>query len=513
MRAWRGAFVSLFPELLSSFGMPFMILLPAAIGTFLLVNLLCACVALGVGFAAGVWFFGAKMVRPATPAPAKKPAKNNDDTKRANERAAMAASRVADLAKNVASDVGDHVAKMKAISADLAGIDRESAEANGAVFTALDQMLAANTELQDRLAQAEKQLETQAAEIKAHESEARTDSLTNISNRRAFDDELKRRLSEWQRKRIPCTLVLLDIDFFKKFNDTHGHQVGDEVLRQVARVLKAQSRESDLPCRYGGEEFGVILPTTDAPSARIVAERIRAAIEESVTQYEGKTLKVTCSIGMSQFEASDEVGGIIRRADEALYASKKAGRNCGHWLNAGNCVPINAPIEQPPAAEEAPATSPIAPRTTSGTTFIQMLKRRVTESHRFGIPLSVMHLKIEEYDIVSQKYGIGFARQMSDIAEPVLSKVLRESDVLAKLDLGEFVVMLPGKTQNEALLLVKKMRSATANCILPLVDRELHLQFVDGIVELKPKELAQELLARARQAAIPFTPTRRPVEA
>ena len=123
-----------------------MFLLPAAIGTFLIVNLLCACIALGIGFAAGVWFFGAKMAKPATPPPTKKPAaKPAEDPKRAAERAAMAAGRVADLAKNVASDVGDHAAKMKAISADLAGIDRESDGANAAVFTAMDQMIAANT--------------------------------------------------------------------------------------------------------------------------------------------------------------------------------------------------------------------------------------------------------------------------------------------------------------------------------------------------------------------------------
>ena len=279
-----------------------MFLLPAAIGTFLIVNLLCACIALGIGFAAGVWFFGAKMAKPATPPPAKKPpAKPAEDPKRAAERTAMAASRVADLAKNVASDVGDHAAKMKAISADLAGIDRESDGANAAVFTAMDQMIAANTQLQQRLEQAEKQLAVQAVEIKTHESEARTDSLTGLSNRRAFDDELKRRLGEWQRKGTPCTLVLMDIDFFKKFNDTHGHQVGDEVLRQVAKVLAKQSREMDIPCRYGGEEFAAILPATDAVNACKVAERIRAAIEASTTTCEGKTLKVTCSLGVSTF--------------------------------------------------------------------------------------------------------------------------------------------------------------------------------------------------------------------
>jgi diguanylate cyclase len=491
-----------------------MLFLSAAIGTYLVVNLLCACVALAVGFAAGVWFFGAKVSKPADSRQRKKPvAKANEESKRKAERAAMAAGRVADLAKNVATDVGDHAAKIQAISDDLAGIDRQSAEANTAVFSALDQMLAANAQLQERLAQAEKQLAVQAVEIKAHESEARTDSLTGLANRRAFDDELKRRISEWERKRIPCTLVLLDIDFFKKFNDTHGHQVGDEVLRQVAKVLKEQSRDSDLPCRYGGEEFGVILSTTDVASARTVAERIRQAVEASTTVCEGKSLKVTCSVGISQFESGDDVSQLIRRSDEALYASKKAGRNCGHWQNGGICLPLTAPVEVPPADEAlAEPVIPIDMRTTSGGTFIQMLKRRVAESHRFGIPLSVMHLKIEEYDVVRQKYGSAIARQMSDVAEPALSKVLREMDVLARLDLGEFVVMLPGKTQYEASIIAKKMRQATSHCILPLVDRPLSLKFNDGIAELKPNETAQEVLARARHSALPPAIVRRIVE-
>src|SRR3954463_7320424 len=336
-----------------------MFLLPAAIGTFLIVNLLCACIALGIGFAAGVWFFGAKMAKPVATPPAKKQAAKAEDQNRAAEQTAMAASRVADLAKNVASDVGDHAAKMKAISADLAGIDRESDDAHTAVFTAMDQMIAANTQLQQRLEQAEKQLAAQAVELKAHESEARTDSLTGLANRRAFDDELKRRFGEWQRKGTPCTLVLMDIDFFKKFNDTHGHQVGDEVLRQFAKVLAKQSREMDVPCRYGGEEFAVILPDTDSQNACKVAERIRAAIEASRTQCEGKSLKVTCSLGVSSFLADDDVPRLIRRADDALYTSKKAGRNCGHWHTGADQVPITeahqAPIAEPPAPPQPPA--------------------------------------------------------------------------------------------------------------------------------------------------------------
>ncbi len=494
-----------------------MFLLPAAVGTFLVVNLLCACIALGVGFAAGIWFVAAKMGKPAitppelTKKPSVKPAPVDDAKKNAErtaERAAMAASRVAELAQNVASDVGDHAAKMKAISADLAGIDRESGNANAAVFVAMDQMIAANATLQQRLEKAEQQLAAQAEEIKAHESEARTDSLTGLSNRRAFDDELKRRFGEWQRKGTPCTLILFDIDYFKKFNDTHGHQVGDEVLRQVAKALGKQSREMDVPCRYGGEEFAAILPATDAVSGCKVAERIRAAIEASTTIFGDKSLKVTCSLGVSQFQADDDVQRLIRRADDALYASKKAGRNCGYLHTGADQVPVvDAGHVKPVEVADSPSSSELGSDDSAeemspfGATFIQMLKRRVTESHRFGVPISILYLKIEDYDILCRKYGNAISRQIVETATPALEKALREMDVLAKLGNGEFVVMLPGSTLVEANQTAKRMSNAAVGCILPVVDRELQIILCTGAAELKPAESAQVLLARARQIA------------
>ena len=208
----------------------------------------------------------------------------------------------------------------------------------------------------------------------------------------------------------------------------------------------------DIPCRYGGEEFAAILPATDAVSACKVAERIRAAIEASTTTYEGKTLKVTCSLGVSQFLADDDVPRLIRRADDALYTSKKAGRNCGHWHTGATQVPITeadkAPVVEPPAPPEPAIDQPAEQQTPSGATFIQMLKRRVTESHRFGVPLSILYLKIEDFDIISRKYGSPIARQMVETAMPALEKTLREMDVLAKLENGEFVAMLPGQHAN-----------------------------------------------------------------
>ena len=153
------------------------------------------------------------------------------------------------------------------------------------------------------------------------------------------------------------------------------------------------------------------------------------------------------------------------------------------------------------SAAVAPAPPP-EQQSTNGASFIQNLKRRVTESHRFGIPLSVLYLKIDEYDIINRKYGSPIARQMVEAAGPVLNKSLREMDVMAKLENGEFVVMMPGSTKNETALVAKRMGSATENCILPLQDRELKIRLRHGIAEVKPNETAQELLARARQEVV-----------
>ena len=114
------------------------------------------------------------------------------------------------------------------------------------------------------------------------------------------------------------------------------------MLRNVGKVLVKIARQMDLPCRYGGEEFAVVLPATDIQEARIAAERFRRAIETSVVKFDGKKLSVTASIGVAQIGERDDTTRLLRRADEALYKSKEAGRNCGHWHDGTQCVPINA---------------------------------------------------------------------------------------------------------------------------------------------------------------------------
>jgi diguanylate cyclase (GGDEF)-like protein len=152
---------------------------------------------------------------------------------------------------------------------------------------------------------------------------ASTDGLTGIANRRSFDVTLDRYLARAVSSFEPVSLVLLDIDHFKKLNDDHGHQVGDDVLRQVAGVLVEHARVVDVPARYGGEEFAVVLPECGEEEAAAVADRLRRAISASPTAR-----PITVSAGVATFpEHGATAEALIRAADEALYRAKAAGRD------------------------------------------------------------------------------------------------------------------------------------------------------------------------------------------
>jgi diguanylate cyclase (GGDEF)-like protein len=159
--------------------------------------------------------------------------------------------------------------------------------------------------------------------------EARTDALTGLRNRRALEEAAETELKRCARTGMPISVILGDIDRFKRINDTHGHEVGDKVIRVVAEHLHAVARETDALGRWGGEEFLVILPDTDEAAAAAVAERVRAVIENGVMPA---ALNVTISLGVAGMEAGSVTdpscwADLVRRADGAMYRAKDAGRN------------------------------------------------------------------------------------------------------------------------------------------------------------------------------------------
>lgn len=157
---------------------------------------------------------------------------------------------------------------------------------------------------------------------------AREDSLTGLANRRHFMEGLQRELERADRYGHPLALIMLDLDHFKAVNDTHGHAMGDSVLREAAHALRTVCRDVDLAARLGGEELALLLPETDAAGARVVAERARERIAAVAhTAPDGSTVRVTASFGVAAVRPGATSEGVLHAADEALYRAKGAGRN------------------------------------------------------------------------------------------------------------------------------------------------------------------------------------------
>ncbi|MCK8786825.1 GGDEF domain-containing protein [Roseomonas sp. NAR14] len=188
-----------------------------------------------------------------------------------------------------------------------------------------------NRLLEQQLAASASRICTLRRSLAEVRQEATTDGLTGLSNRRAFDARLRRALVARNRPEgYPVSLLLLDVDHFKQFNDVHGHKVGDLVLRLVGRLLAQSVKGRDTAARYGGEEFAVILAGADLRAASIVAEQIRAALDGKrlVNKGSGEGLgSVTVSIGVAEAGRNEHASSLLERADAALYRAKHAGRN------------------------------------------------------------------------------------------------------------------------------------------------------------------------------------------
>ncbi len=159
---------------------------------------------------------------------------------------------------------------------------------------------------------------------------ATVDMMTGLKNHAYFQSRFREEREKASKRKLPLALLLTDVDKFKNFNDSHGHQAGDEVLKAVARVLLQTARKMDIAARYGGEEFCLVLPGLDAEKALEMGEQVRRQVEAATVQHEGVELKVTLSVGIAIYDEAQDARTnkrMIERADKALYACKRGGRN------------------------------------------------------------------------------------------------------------------------------------------------------------------------------------------
>jgi diguanylate cyclase len=223
-----------------------------------------------------------------------------------------------------AGDVSKYQTQLDLISKQARGKNEAPREE---VLGMLSQIMSANQQLQQRLDDTEKRLESQTIQISSYLTEARTDGLTGLLNRRAFDKATDDLFSAWTGKQQSFSLGLIDIDHFKQINDTHGHPAGDTVLKQVAQLIQSELRDTACVARYGGEEFGVLM-LASVEGTSLELDRLREKMSKMEVQHDGNT----------QIMPEEKIGKLVRRADEALYAAKLGGRNRVYLHDGANCM-------------------------------------------------------------------------------------------------------------------------------------------------------------------------------
>jgi len=416
-------------------------------------------------------------------------------------RAQEVLARLHEVAVRVAADVGEHHTKVEEINEELNAVEGQEGDV---VLGAVSRIIAANEHMQKQLATADERLREQARAIESHATEARTDSLTLLPNRRAFDDEMARLLREFQQDGRDFSVAMGDIDHFKRVNDDIGHQGGDAVLRGVAETLNRSVGDKGTVTRYGGEEFAVIMPNRSLAEAEAEAERLRLAVADAEFKHEKTSVKVTVSVGVTQAVSGDDRTRIIDRADSALYASKNADRNCSHRHNGRAVEAVRiAPVAPPPPPSPVPSPPAPGPQPTglaSLSQFRMELSRRLDAWRRGGERPMVVLVKIDHHDQLSTEFGTQAARFASHATQRLLQAAVRPTDPIARFAEATFIMMLPGVGTKMGITLVARLRRAIGQCVVPLSGQHVRFAVSIGVAEAERGEPVESLIGRTENA-------------
>ena len=353
--------------------------------------------------------------------------------------------------------------------------------------------------LSDGLRKAMKETETSL------KKDALTDGLTGVANRRAFDEEVRTQLLRQSDTESQVALLLVDIDYFKHFNDRYGHQTGDAVLKQVAQVFQKVVRSTDLLARYGGEEFGLVLPNVTRDDALQIAERSRMLIESNRFDFQGLVHRLTVSVGVSFSENTDNEEMLCERADAALYSSKEAGRNCVHYHDGESCHAFGTGFKAAQKSRELEQHkksdgNEFSDQSTGLPTqlvFVEELRRRVLEKQRYGVSASIALIEFNDFPTTIDS-DANMRKSIYATAGRMISSSVRDSDFVANWSEGTFGVLMPSTGVDQALVPISRlhdMAKAFSDPQYPSLSYSVSV----GVVEIGFSDQYGDVVLRVKQ--------------
>ena len=467
-----------------------------------------------IGLAGGWWLRSRGAARAEAPI-------DSDEVRRAQELLGC----LRKMASTVAGEIGEHSTRVEEINGELAG---GKLQEPAKILNVVTRLVDVNKTMQGRLDQAEDRLREQVRLVESHAAEARTNALTLVGNRRAFDSDIAQCLADFRGAGKLFTLAMIDLDKFKRLNDTYGHQAGDEVLRGTGRVLRRVLRESDSICRFGGEEFAVIFSRATAVDVQRTLNRLRKTIAKTDFQGPNGKLEVTISIGAAQAAGEETQETIIQRADAALYASKEAGRNCGHWHDGKKIVLIAdeedklPPVPQTPqpAAAKTVAPKPAAaprpidsntsekladdlPALLNRTAFCQHVRTRMAEWKRGGPALSLALVEIDDFNAHARTYGPKIRDLLVVGLRALFSPTSARWTWWLVTTRAAWASCCPAPKAPDAIRVTERIREAASRVSFQFNGQKLCFTVSGGLISA---DAAEDMVAMFRKAEAPWRP-------
>jgi diguanylate cyclase (GGDEF)-like protein len=416
-----------------------------------------------------------------------------------------------EIATKLSRDVKVHETHVRSLTEDLEAIPSPD---ETDVARCVRQIVEASDAMRQKLRDAEARLDEQARLMREQAIAARTDTLTMLRNRGALDDCLDERIAASTDRGEATSLLLLDVDHFKRINDAHGHLAGDAVLRSIAEALTAAAPKDAFVGRYGGEEFAIVLPNRTAFESRAIAETIRASVGETATTIDDKRLRVTASAGLAELLPGDDRTSWIRRVDEGLYDAKARGRNIGIWRRGEGMLPFadaglegeeGAPPFHDRRAQRTSSTAEVAgldPVTglSNRASFTADVKRRHAQLRRTPGQATLALLRIDGYDAMIAKRGFRAAEQALLFMSRALRVSVRDTDHIARYGRDMFAALLPEATRSDAEAVMSRVRTEIERPFATVEGTPLRITASFAAADLDASTEIEAIFSRCRES-------------